>query len=311
MVIAADSKPDIKPGLKRTPPLHATQSSDQRGQEHRGMDQRLAELLCNNGTLTEQDFKRVLDAQREHGGRFGDTALRLGLVTEIDVRRALARQCELPTMLPDVASFSRQLVAAHQPGSARSEALRGVRSELLLRWFNQGHTTLAISETRAQQGAASLAANMAWLFAQLGQRTLLIDANLRKPEQQTLFKFDYKYGLADFLKGRFELKDVINQVPGFNQLSIMFAGKRPDNPQELLSLDSFRYLIESVPDDFDIVIVVGPPVLECADMQVIAARAGGCMLNMRRHRTRLEDLERARASLAPAAAPIVGWVLEG
>jgi chain length determinant protein tyrosine kinase EpsG len=300
MVIAADVKAaELKPKVSRA------------ARTPQGLDQRLAEMLCSNGTLTEQDFKRVLDAQREHGGRFGEAALRLGLVTEMDVRRALARQCELPSMLPDAASFSRQLIVAHQPGSARAEALRGVRSELLLRWFNQGHGTLAVSETRAQQGAATLAANMAWLFAQLGQRTLLIDANLRRPEIQTLFKFDYQYGLADFLRGRFELKDVINSVPGFNQLSIMFAGKRPDNPQELLSLDSFRYLLETVPDEFDAVIVVGPPVLECADMQVIAARAGGCMLNVRRHRTRLGDLERARASLAPTGAPVVGWVLEG
>jgi protein-tyrosine kinase len=302
MAIAADVRPKKPPASPGVPPhVHAPQ----------GLDKRLAELLYRNGTLTEQDFKRVLEAQREHGGRFGDTALRLGLVTELDVRRALARQCELPSMLPDVASFSRQLTAAHQPGSARAEALRSVRSELLLRWFTQGNSTLAISEVRAQQGAASLAANMAWLFAQLGQRTLLIDANLRRPEQQTLFKFDYEFGLADFLQGRCDLKDTINSVPGFSQLSLMFAGKRPDNPQELLSLESFRFLLETVPNDFDIVIVVGPPVLECADMQVIAARTGGCLLNMKRHRTRLADLERARASLAPAAASLVGWVLEG
>jgi len=302
MVIAADvrsKKPQVPPGM--TPHVQAPQ----------GIDKRLAELLYRNGTLTEQDFKRVLEAQREHGGRFGDTALKLGLVTEVDVRRALARQCELPSMLPDVASFSRHLIAAHQPGSARAEALRSIRSELLLRWFSQGHSTLAISEVRAQQGGATLAANMAWLFAQLGQRTLLIDANLRRPEQQTLFKFDYEFGLADFLQGRCDLTEMTNSVPGFNQLSIIFAGKRPDNPQELLSLESFRFLLDSATNDFDIVIVVGPPVLECADMQMIAARTGGCMLNTRRHRTRLGDVARARTSLASSAAALVGWVLEG
>lgn len=274
------------------------------------LDRRLSELLVDNGTLTEHEIKRVLAAERAHGERFSDVALRLGLVTELDMRRALARQCEVPATLPDTATFNRQLVVAHYPGSVRAEALRNLRSELLLRWFNRGHSTLAIGEARSHQGGALLAANLAWSLAQLGQRTLLIDANLRHPQQQGLFKLKAELGLSDFLKGHCNAEDTLHSVPTFNQLSVMFAGKPPDNPQELLSIESFRYLLEAMHQEFDIVIVAGPPVLDCADMQAIAARAGGYVLNVRRHRTHLADLQAAKARLAPTAATLVGLVLE-
>lgn len=288
----------------------ATDSKRSSFQAESTLDRRLGELLIDNGTLTEQEIKRVLAAEREHGERFSDVALRLGLVTELDMRRALARQCEVSTILPDTATFSRHLVAAHYPNSKRAEALRGLRSELLLRWFTRGQSALAIGEARRHQGAAALAANLAWLFAQLGQRTLLIDANLRHPQQQTLFKLPSRAGLADFLNGHCNTEEALNAVPGLNQLSVMFAGKPPDNPQELLSLQSFRYLLESMHEEFDAILVAGPPMLECADMQAIAASAGGCVLSAQRHRTRLEDLESAKSYLAPTAAMMVGVVLE-
>ncbi|MGC3981968.1 MAG: polysaccharide biosynthesis tyrosine autokinase [Steroidobacteraceae bacterium] len=312
MVIATDINPTE---LNTVPPKAAANRAAERRPYPTSAapvrDHRLAKLWRDNGTLTEQDFKRVIAAQREHGGQFGDTALRLGLVTELDVRRALARQCDLPTMVPDTDTFSRQLVAAHQPFSARTEALRGLRSELLLRWFGQGHSVLAVAEARRQQGAEQLAANLAWLYAQLGQRTLLIDCNLRQPQQQQLFKLSVRAGLSDFLNGRCDLEQAITQVPGFNQLSIMFAGAAPGNPQELLSLESFRYLLATVSEGFDVVILAGPPLLECADMQMIAARAGGCVLSVRRHRTHVSDIEAAKLRLAPSAATLLGMVLEG
>src|SRR5437762_3619749 len=99
----------------------------------RQLDSRLGEILCDDGTLSEQDFKRILAAQSERGECFSDVALRLGLITELEVRRALAIQCELSTSLPGNANFSPALAMIHRPRSARAEAIRSLRSELIRR----------------------------------------------------------------------------------------------------------------------------------------------------------------------------------
>lgn len=281
------------------------------GETARALDRRLGKALFDNGALNEANFKRILTVQREHGGRFSDVAMRLGVISELEVRRALARQCELPAVLPDMATYHHRLVAAHKPFSARSEAFRTLRSELMLRWFLRGRKCLAITEARQHEGAAVVAANVAWLCAQLGQRTLLIDANLRHSQIDTLFKSRSRFGLTDFLKGDCEFENCLVTMPGIDHLAVLFAGKRSSNPQELLSLGAFGYLMETAGDYFDIVVVTGPPMLECADMQIIAAHVGGYVLSVKRHRTRVADIGFVQQRMNIAAAEQVAMVLDG
>ena len=164
------------------------------------VDTRLGELLQNDGTLTEQDIKAILAAQKASGDRFGEVASRLGLASEQDVRRALARQIEFPVLKPGDSDLSPELVVAYQPYSKRAEELRTLRSELMLRWFGRNNRILAVVELRSGNGSSTLAANLAVAFSQLGERTLLIDANLRTPSQHMLFGVEPQYGLVDCLK---------------------------------------------------------------------------------------------------------------
>jgi chain length determinant protein tyrosine kinase EpsG len=274
------------------------------------VDTQLGELLQGDGTLTEQDIQDIFAAQMEHGERFGEAASRLGLVSEQDVRRALARQAEFPLVASGESALSRELITAYQPHSKRAEELRTLRSELVLRWFGRGNRVLAVVEARSGNGCNVLAANLAVTFAQLGERTLLIDANLRAPTQHTLFGLTAKYGLVDFLEGREGLDKALTGVPGFSCLSVMCAGASPPNPQELLGHISFGYLMETSPTKYDVVIVDAPPMLECADAQLIAARAGGVVLATKRHRTRLADAIRVKSQLEPAGAVLLGAVID-
>ena len=273
------------------------------------VDTRLGELLHTNGTLTEQDIQDIFAAQMEHGERFGEAASRLGLVSEQDVRRALARQVDFP-LAGRESALSSALIAAYRPDSARAEALRTLRSELVLRWFGRGNSVLAVIEARQGHGCSVLAANLAVTFAQLGERTLLIDADLRAPTQHTLFGLTPKYGLVDFLKGREALDKVPAEVPGFSCLSVMCAGASPPNPQELLGHLSFGYVIETAPARYDVVIVDSPPILACADAQIIAARAGGAVLATKRHRTGVADATRVKSQLERAGAVLLGAVID-
>ncbi len=275
------------------------------------VDAHLGELLHDDGTLTEEDIRNIVAAQRVGGERFGEGASRLGLASEQNVLRALPRETDLPLAPPGESSLSLELITAYQPDSERAEELRTLRSELALRWFNRGNRVLAVIEVRQGHGCSVLAANLAVTFAQLGKRTLLIDANLRAPLQHTLFGFEPEYGLVDFIKGGEHLDKSLTKVPGFSCLSVMCAGAPPPNPQELLGRVSFGFLMETVPNKYDVVIVDTPPMLQCADAQLIAARARGAVLVTKRHGTRLADVMRVKSQLESAEVTLLGAVIDG
>jgi chain length determinant protein tyrosine kinase EpsG len=278
---------------------------------HSPADTRLGELLQHDGTLTEQDVRDIMAAQRLEGERFGEVAARLGLVKERDLQHALARHAEFPLAVPGESTLSPELITAYQPATPRAEELRTLRSELGLRWFGRGNRALAIVEPRPGDGGGVLAANIAVAFAQLGERTLLIDANLRTPSQQELFGLKSNVGLADFIKGRETLDGAAVKVAGFSCLSVMFAGALPPNPQELLAHVSFAYLMEAATTKFGVVILDTPPMLQCADAQLIAARAGGAVLATQRHTTRLADVVRIKSLLEAAGVTLLGAVVDG
>jgi chain length determinant protein tyrosine kinase EpsG len=268
----------------------------------------LGALLVADGVLSELDVDKVLLAQRENGLRFGEAAMRLGLVGEHHVRAALAVQFDYPHPIVGTA-FDARLFAACDPFGPQAEALRELRSELTLRWFNERHKMLAIVAARAGAGCSSIAANLAVAFAQVGERTLLIDANLRSPRQAELFAVGGSPGLTGVLGGRVSIKEAISHVSGFDRLSVLTAGPGVPNPQELLSRVPFSYVMETLPSGFDLVIVDTPPVLDCADAQIVAAHAGGCVLVARRHATRLNDISKCRRRLEPSNAAVLGLVI--
>lgn len=273
------------------------------------VDTPIGEILLNAGMLTQQDISKVVAAQRIQGLRFGEAALSLGLVQEGDIRRALSRQFDYPYAKSGESSLDPLLVAAYEPFGTRAEALRGLRSQLAMRWFNEPGRMLAVVAPRAGSGCSTVAANLAVLFAQQGERTLVIDANLRAPAQQRLFGLQRREGLSDLLGGRGSLKNALCPVESFGHLSVLSAGADAPNPQELLTRLTFAYIMEAIPASFDVVIIDTPPTLEYADAQLIAARTTGCLLVTRRHDSRISDIERTRAQLESSGASLVGAVV--
>ncbi len=269
----------------------------------------VGKLLLDAGALDEVDVNRVVDTQREKNLRFGEAAQQLGLVSEDDIQRALALQFEYPYVNPGKSRLSPTLVAAYQPFGPAAEALRALRSRLSLVWFNEENKTLVVTGPRARVGCSSLAANLAIVFSQLGQKTLLVDANFRDPAQQDLFGLEPNAGLSSLLVGRTSFQDSYLPVPSFDHLSVLCAGAAPPNPQELLARVTFNYLLEVAPVKFDIVIIDTPPVLDFADAQMVAARGGACILATCRHRTKVAEVERASAQIQSIGALLLGAVL--
>lgn len=235
----------------------------------------------------------------------------MNAVVEHEVR--VARPAPVPHRAPAVAvaktvELDRALVAAREPAGRRAEALRQLRTELVLRWFGEKRT-LAVLGARAHDGADTVAANLAISMAQLGEPTLLVDANLRAPRQHSLFGLAPEVGLTDLLRNRDVHDEAIVAIPGIDNLHVLCAGEQPENPQELISRTPFIYLMKTLPERFRAVIVATPPALDFADAQMIADRARGCLLVTRRHRTRIADVERVKEQLLAGGTRLVGGVI--
>jgi chain length determinant protein tyrosine kinase EpsG len=271
-------------------------------------DTRIGKLLQDAGCITAADVETVLAQQRESGLRFGEAALRQHLVRAADVDQALARQFAYPYLVPGQGRLSPRLLAAHAPFSPPAEALRAIRSQVMLRWFGQGRRALAVMGADAEAGGALFAANLALVLSQMGEQTLLVEANLRQPTQQALFGLAPGPGLADLLAGRATV-DVIDRVPGFATLSVLPAGTIAPNPQELLSRDTLRSLHTLLASRYDVLLYDLAPFRAGADALVVATRAGGVLLAARKHHSRLAELEQMTGQLAAAGAELLGAVL--
>lgn len=267
-------------------------------------------ILVDAGRLTPENAERILRLQKDQGKRFGDAAIQLGLLTEDDIRFALSHQFEYSYLPARDASLSTELVAAYAPHSKVVEQLRALRSQLMLRWFDAEaqRKALAIVSPGTGEGRSFIAANLAIVFSQLGERTLLIDADLRKPRQHQLFKLGNDSGLSSMLAGRAGPEAVV-RVPALRDLSVLAAGPMPPNPQELLGRPGFAELLHTLSADFDIVILDTPPGGEYADAQTIAVRAGAAVLLARENRSLVPEVTQLMRSLQQSGATLVGTVI--
>ncbi|MHB1084280.1 MAG: chain length determinant protein tyrosine kinase EpsG [Thiobacillus sp.] len=273
-----------------------------------GAEANIGKLLQEAGKIKPKDMERVVKLQQEQNLRFGEAAQQLGLVTEADIRQALSHQFRYPTIPAAEASLSPELTAATDPYSKEAEALRSVRSELLMRWFNDGRKTLAIGSARADEGASYLAANLAVLFAQMGRKVLLIDANMRQPRQHEIFNLGKGMGLSDVLAERVPSLEV-RTVKSFPTLTVLPAGSPPPNPAELLARPSFGTLLSGLETSYDIILIDTAPAQLSSDFQLIAARVGGMLLATRRNVSRLAPLAELKEKIIFTGAQVVGAVV--
>ena len=280
-------------------------------QEVRRINRTLGAMLVDAGLLSQADAERVLMYQQESGIRFGEAAVRLGLVTEADVQFALARQFDY-AYLPqgDVdRPISEEVVAAYQPFSTCVDQLVSVRSQLMLRWFDrgEGRQVLAVVGADRGEGRSYLAANLAVVFSQLGQRTLLIDADMRAPRQHELFKLSNKVGLSTVLSGRAD-EEVVVRVPDLLGLTVMPAGPVPPNPLELLSRPLLPALLSHARKSYDVVLIDTPAISVGDDAAIVAIRSGAALAVARTGLTRLPAFNDLVRGLGEAGVAVVGSV---
>jgi capsular exopolysaccharide synthesis family protein len=167
---------------------------------------------------------------------------------------------------------------------------------------------LALISPESGDGKSYVAANLAVVLAQLGDRTLLVDANMRNPRQHEIFKLKVEAGLSAILSGRTE-KQVVQQVPGIASLFVLPVGAVPPNPLELLERAAFGLLIRELTTKFDHVLVDTPAAILGSDGQVIAARCGAALGLARRNASRVKALRELTQSVAKTPAELVGFIV--
>jgi chain length determinant protein tyrosine kinase EpsG len=275
-----------------------------------GSGRAIGAILIDAGRLSPDGAERILRAQRERGLRFGDAAIALGLLKESDIQFALSRQFDYPFLQAGESAVSDEVIAAYRPFTRQVEELRALRSQLMLRWFDAEaeRKTLAIVSPERGEGRSFIAANLAVVFSQLGERTLLIDADMRNPRQHALFSVSNRVGLSETLAGRGG-PDAVQRVPALLDLCVMPAGAVPPNPQELLSRPVFSQLLGQLSKDFDVILIDTPAGAEYADAQTIAVRASGALMVARKNVSRASRLRRLADELITASATVVGSVM--
>jgi len=273
-------------------------------------DRCIGALLVEEGKLTPREVERVLERQRKEQTRFGEAAVRLGLISEDDVRYALAKQFDMPHFTPASEGPSRELVAAFAPFHPRTEEIRALRTQLLIRWYNpdNGRKSLVIASPDGGEGRSYIAANLAIVFSQLGARTLLVDADLRNPRQHLIFALPEGQGLSTILSGRSEHKSTF-PVPGMSRLSVLPAGPLPPNPQELLSRPIFASFMKDLQAVYDVILIDTPPARRYADVQSVTYRAGDALVVTRKDHTSVATTQKVIRELAATGARVVGTVV--
>ncbi|MFJ5444671.1 chain length determinant protein tyrosine kinase EpsG [Methylobacillus methanolivorans] len=267
----------------------------------------MGSLLLRMGKITAEDVERIAQFQKEREIRFGEAAISLGLINETDIAEVLARQFDYPYMLSSE-DINSELIAAYQPFSHKAEILRGVRSQLMMHWFSPERKSLVVSAVDSDHGVSHFIANLGVVFAQLGEKTLLIDANLRQPRLHKIFNSNEKRGLADILAGRVGF-DVVEKIGFFDNLSLLNAGTIPPNPQELISKPIFNKLLSHYSTEYDVILIDTPSFSSGADVQTIAANSGGIFIVVKKNHSRINDLENIAEQLRNNGTPVVGSVL--
>lgn len=268
---------------------------------------RLQAALISLCGLTEEQLIEVARLSQQDDLNFIGAAVRLRYITRDDVQRA-QKQIDggraMARQLPDFAALARR---SCRPQDTSGDEIRALRTEILVRHRQRGGpNVIAVLSPCSNEGRSHLAAELAGSFAQLGQPTLLVDADLRRPSQHLLYAQDNQQGLADAI-AKDEDAHLHPVAPG--DLMLITAGRSDSNPVELLSSDRFERLLGRWTERFDHIIFDSPPASEYPDAYALATIAGRILPISRAQHTPMSASREMLRRLEGTRAETVGAVL--
>ncbi len=195
------------------------------------------------------------------------------------------------------------------PQSVTSEMSRSIQSNLRFLSFEKHLKTIAITSSIANEGKSKVAANLAAAIAGVGQKVLLIDADMRVPYQHQFWKLPLKKGLSDILSGNSKLSQISWTV--MDNLDVVTAGSRPQNALSCLESKQMESLLQEVAGCYDFVIIDTPPILVAAETLSVANMTDGILLVARPGVIDANNARAAQEKLKLANANILGLIVNG
>jgi polysaccharide biosynthesis transport protein len=204
-----------------------------------------------------------------------------------------------------------ELLSYIQPKSQISEAFRALRTSLLLSQAEHPPQVILVTSALPREGKTTAAINLAVTLAQLGDRTLLMDSDLRKPGVRRALNLTggKEVGLSSYLAGVCALDEVTVPHPTIKNLSVLMTGPVPPSPADLLSSHRMREAIADLRHRFKFIVIDSPPIMAATDAVILSVLTDGVLLVVRSGETPKEAFTRARDLLGAVKSRLLGVVL--
>lgn len=207
-----------------------------------------------------------------------------------------------------VTDTRRKLVAVSDPKSPISEQYKTIRTNIQYSSVDQEIKAIMVTSSGPAEGKSTTVANLAIVFAQLGKKVLLVDADLRKPTVHHTFSVNNLFGFTTVLTKQRTLEKSVIETE-VKDLFILTSGPIPPNPAELLSSKSMEQFIEDAKNEFDYILFDTPPLLAVADPQILANQVDGAILVVFSEKTEIDQAKKAKELLENAQGKLLGVVL--
>ena len=195
------------------------------------------------------------------------------------------------------------------PNSAAAEAIRAVRTSIMLSGAGGGPHVLLVTSCFPSEGKSTVSANLAVSFVQHGRKVVIIEADMRRPSMKHVMNVEGAIGLSNVLSGSASVDDVKIRGVGLTGLDVIPAGPRPPLPSELLGSVGFDRLLAQLKTEYDLVIIDSPPALLLTDAVSIASKVDGMIWIVRSSQVKRQQLARAAQMIRRNAMPLIGFVV--
>jgi capsular exopolysaccharide synthesis family protein len=251
----------------------------------------------------------------------------LGVIPLADTREiisCLKARSSSKAVISSLKNFT-DLVAHYAPNAVISESFRVLRTNILSSEQENRIKAIAITSASPGEGRTATSVNLAISFAQAGFKTLLVEADLRRPAFAKIFGIEELTGITDIVLGNFSWRDTVKGVtdiimgkmpmdevmmtPGLDHLNIITSGGRPPNPAEMIGSRVFTDFLDEAKHEYDYIILDSPPVLSVTDAAVLGEKADAVLLVFRTGAVSRSLLKRAAARLEQAKCKPAGVIL--
>ncbi len=227
-------------------------------------------------------------------------------IKEVQKRRKAARRPGYMNMDGDVVAS--HLLTQSLPKSPVSEAYRTLRTNIQFSNLDHPPRTMLITSAGPGEGKSTTVANLAITFSQMGAKTLLLDADFRRPVLHSVFGLKKEPGVTNYLAGKVPLDAILKKTPVDN-LDVVTCGVIPPNPSELLISEKMREFVAELKNRYQTVLFDTPPVIAVTDAVVLSLLLDGVVLVASAGQTTHQGLARAKSLLENVDAKILGAVL--